>query len=106
VEAPIAIDSSCESFFIKGASDAYMSRSGNMWSLYAMDAMFISLRTSLPTLNGYSAWWPDGWRLSNPQTPEYPTSVAQWIAQNGLRRVCALDIEARTMTPYVAPIQK
>ena len=106
VEAPIAIDPSCESFFIKGASDAYMSRSGNMWSLYAMDAMFISLRTSLPTLNGYSAWWPDGWRLSNPQTPEYPTSVAQWIAQNGLRRVCALDIEARTMTPYVAPIQR
>ena len=103
VEAPIAIDPSCESFFIKGASDAYMSRSGNMWSLYAMDAMFISLRTSLPTLNGYSAWWPDGWRLSNPQTPEYPASVAQWIAQNGLRRVCALDIEARTMTPYPEP---
>jgi hypothetical protein len=98
VEAPIAVDSSCEAFFIRGASDAYMSRSSNQWSLYAMDAMFISLRTGIPTLNGYSAWWPDGWRLSNPQNPGYAESVEQWIAQNGLRNVCGLDIEARTMT--------
>jgi hypothetical protein len=98
VETPIAIDPSCEAFFIKGASDAYMSRSSNQWSLYAMDAMFIALRTGVPTLNGYSAWWPDGWRLSNPQNDGYAESVEQWIAQNGLRNVCALDIEARTMT--------
>jgi hypothetical protein len=97
VEAPIEIDPSCESFFIKGASDAYMSRSPNQWGLYAMDAMFISLRTSIPTLNGYSAWWPEEWRLSNPQTREYPESVAQWISRNGLRNVCALDIDARTI---------
>ena len=101
VEPPIEIDPSCESFFIKGASDAYMSRSSNQWSLYNIDAMFISLRTSIPTLNGYSAWWPDGWRLSNPQTREYLTSVEQWIAQNGLRNVCALDIDALTMKRYV-----
>ena len=33
---------SCSSFFIKGASARYMSRSGHMWGLYAMDSMFIA----------------------------------------------------------------
>lgn len=100
VEAPLAIDRSCSSFFINGASADYMARSSNMWSLYAMDAMFISLRTGIPTLNGYSAWWPDGWLLSNPQNPDYAQSVAWWVARNGLRNVCVLDIDARTMRPY------
>ncbi|HEY4671526.1 MAG TPA: hypothetical protein VIG78_05635, partial [Gemmatimonadaceae bacterium] len=34
VEAPIDIDPACRSFYIKGASQQYMSRSENMWALY------------------------------------------------------------------------
>jgi hypothetical protein len=104
VEAPIAVDSSCQSFFIKGASPQYMSRSDNMWSLYAMDAMFIALNHSIPTLNGYSAWMPEHWELGNPQEPSYLERVARWIDAHNLRGVCELDIDARKMTPY-HPIQ-
>jgi hypothetical protein len=99
----IDIDPSCRSFFIKGASKRYMSRSGHMWSLYAMDSMFIAMKHSLPTLNGYSAWTPEGWHLANPQERDYLLAVDRWIARHGLSDVCQLDIEARTITPYVRP---
>ena len=78
-----------------------MSRSAHMWTLYAVDSMFISLNHSIPTLNGHSAWSPDGWGLANPQEPGYPQAVGQWIARHNLRDVCELDIEARTMKPWV-----
>jgi hypothetical protein len=97
VEAPIQIDPACRSFYIKGASPGYMSRSPNRWALYAGDAMFIALKHGLPTLNGYSAWSPAGWELANPQEPTYPERVREWIGKNNLKAVCELDIESRTM---------
>jgi hypothetical protein len=97
VEAPIAVDPGCRSFYVKEASPAYTSRSDNMWSLYAGDAMFIALRVGLPTLNGYSAWGPKGWELRNPPEPTYPERVRTWVTRNHLKGVCELDIEARTM---------
>lgn len=97
VKGPIDIDASCQSFFIKGASAEYMSRSNHMWTLYGVDSMFIALNHSIPTLNGYSAWSPEGWELANPQEPTYPGRVAKWIERHSLRDVCELDIEARTM---------
>ena len=100
VERPIAVDASCQSFFVQGASAAYMSRSGHMWALYAMDAGFISLRYSVPTLNGYSAWQPADWDLANPHEDTYVPRVRNWIERHHLTNVCALDIEARTMTPF------
>jgi hypothetical protein len=101
VEAPIAIDASCRSFFVTGAeSAAYRSRSPNTWALYANDAAFIARRYALPTLNGYSAWTPPDWHLFNPEAPDYPAAVADWISLHRLEHVCALDIERRTMTPF------
>lgn len=99
VAAPIAIDRSCRSFFIRGASDAYTSRYPHIWGLYSLDAMFIALYTGLPTLNGYSAWWPRDWPLMNPLDSAYSSGARQWIAQHRLEGVCELDIEARTMKP-------
>jgi hypothetical protein len=100
VEAPIDIDPSCESFFVKGASEEYMSRSGHMWSLYGVDSMFVSLNHSIPTLNGYSASFPNGWGLTDPQEPGYSEAVRRWIERHNLRGVCEFDIEKRTMKPY------
>ena len=100
VKAPIDIDASCKCFFIKGASQAYMSRSFHMWALYGVDSMFISLAYSIPTLNGYSAWSPNEWGLANPQEPGYARAVERWIDRHSLRGVCELDIENRTMRPY------
>jgi hypothetical protein len=103
VEARIEIDPSCKSFFIRGASQNYMSRSFHMWALYNVDSMFIALDRSIPTLNGYSAWTPTGWGLANPQEPGYDKAVRQWIDRHGLRDVCELDIEDRKMRPVRQP---
>jgi hypothetical protein len=100
VAAPIDINASCRSFFIKSASPEYMSRSGHMWSLYGIDSMFISLRHSIPTLNGYTAWGAPGWDMSDPPNVEYQEGVTQWIDTHHLRDVCELDIDKRTMAPY------
>jgi hypothetical protein len=99
VAAPVAVDASCRSFYIKVASEEYMSRSDHMWSIYGIDALFISLHYGIPTLNGYSAWVPDGWALFNPHEPEYGPRVTGWIERHALERVCELDIDARTMKP-------
>ncbi len=100
VDAPVSIDPACRSFFIKGASEAYMVRSGDLRTLYALDAGFIALKYSLPTLNGYSAWEPDGWHLGYPHEPDYPDQVRNWIARSQLTDVCVLDIDARAITPF------
>ena len=100
VDAPIAIDSSCRSFFIRGASDVYMTRSSHLYALYGVDATFIALKTGVPSLNGYSAWVPNGWKIAHPQDPRYPGNVDEWIRRNRLTNVCALDIDLRTMQPY------
>lgn len=100
VDRPIDIDRSCRCFFIKGASDYYMSRSPHMAALYGVDAAFIALHHSIPTLNGYSAFEPDDWGLANPQESGYTEAVDRWIRRYGLTNVCALDIDRRTMTPY------
>ena len=97
VESPIDIDPRCQSFFVKAASQEYKSRFNNMWTLSNIDAMFISLNHQLPTLNGYSAWVPEGWNLMNPPEPEYEDRAHAWIAKHHLIAVCALDIDARTM---------
>jgi hypothetical protein len=97
VESPIDIDPRCQSFFIKPPSAAYWSRSDNTWALSNVDAMFISLNHRLPTLNGFSAWAPEGWDLRNPPEPEYADRARVWIADHHLVAVCTLDLEARTM---------
>jgi hypothetical protein len=99
VEAPIAIDPSCRSFFVAPASRDYTTRPDSVWSLYDLDAMFIALQHRIPTLNGYSAWGPEGWTLANPDAPGYLDVVSRWISDHALTGVCALDIERRTMRP-------
>jgi hypothetical protein len=99
VAAPIAVDRACRSFYIKGASDTYMARSDHKWTLYGVDAMFVAFALGLPTLNGYSAWAPEGWDLYNPQEATYPEHVTRWINQRHLTGVCELDIETRVMRP-------
>jgi hypothetical protein len=99
----IDVDPSCRSFFIKAASERYMSRADDKRGLYNIDAMFISLRHSMPTLNGYSAFEPEAWGLANPHLPDYLQRVNEWIDRYGLQNVCALDIDNRTMRPYPRP---
>ncbi|CAN5785071.1 hypothetical protein BH18ACI5_BH18ACI5_20400 [soil metagenome] len=99
VSAPIAVDPSCSSFYVNSADAAYGQRSNDRWTLYSIDAMFVALDTSIPTVNGYSAWFPEGWAFQNPEDPGYRDGVRQWISMNRLRGVCELDLIARTMKP-------
>jgi hypothetical protein len=99
VDAPIAIDPACKSFFIKAASDRYTARWNYFRTLYSGDAMFVSLKHSIPTLNGYSGWDPAEWRLFQPHAPDYALAVAQWIERHGLTGVCEFDIERRMIRP-------
>jgi uncharacterized membrane protein YoaT (DUF817 family) len=96
----VDVDPSCRSFFIKAASARYMSRADDKRGLYNIDASFMALRFSIPTLNGYSAFEPEAWGLANPHLPDYLQRVNEWIERHSLRNVCALDMDNRTMTPY------
>ena len=100
VEAPIRKDPSCRAFFIRNASPAYGDRPNNPWTTFHLDAMWVALRYSIPTLNGYSAWNPPGYAIGFPHEPGYDKAVAQWIRLHELSGVCAFDVEARTMTPW------
>lgn len=103
VEAPVQVAPECESFFVAPASHAYTSRWNNPWILYSGDAMFIALRRGLPTLNGYSAWFPEDWRLFHPPDAGYSASVERWVEKHHLTGVCELDIEHRTMNLRARP---
>jgi hypothetical protein len=97
IASPIEIDPACKSFFIRPASREYMSRTTDMWMLYNIDAVFISLVHSVPTLNGYSAWSPADWHLHHPTNDNYTANVTRWVDKNRLAGVCEFDIDARTM---------
>ena len=99
VSAPVSIDRSCRSFYVAPADPPYAQRSNDHWTLYSIDAMFIALNTSIPTLNGYSAWFPRGWLFQDPEDPGYVDAVRRWASMNHLTGVCELDLTKRTMTP-------
>jgi hypothetical protein len=98
VEAPVAIDPACRSFFIAPASERYTARADSAWSVYHLDAMWLSLERTLPTLNGYSAWNPPDWAIGDPNAPGYLDAVRDWTTRHDLEDVCVLDIEARTIS--------
>ncbi len=100
VAAPVGVEASCRSFFVKAASPAYTARSPDLRTLYAIDSMFVALNESIPTLNGYSGRTPRGWDLTDPHHPDYSRVVSSWIERHRLTGVCELDLERRTMRPY------
>jgi hypothetical protein len=104
VAAPVTIDPACRSFFIAPAPSQYLTRAADPRAVYATDAAFIAVTHGIPTMNGYSAWAPPAWNLTDPEHPAYRPLVDSWIARNNLRGVCELDMESRVMRPY-RPIQ-
>jgi hypothetical protein len=100
VTRPVAIDRSCTAFVIAAGGPEYTARSSDMITLYGIDAAFLALEHGIPTLNGYSAWSPRDWTLTNPHDDDYATRVRRWVARHALEGVCVFDPEARTMTPF------
>jgi hypothetical protein len=80
-----ALPTECKSFLVKDSGP-----------LSEVDAMWISLTTGRPTLNGRSGGSPPGWSLADPST-DYLAEARQWIARGGLsERVCLYDQANRT----------
>lgn len=77
--------------------------SGQAIYLDENDAMWISLRTGLPTLNGNSGWVPYGWRLED-HTVNYLDAARQWIAATGLAQtICLYNRSSRIWSRFGAP---
>jgi hypothetical protein len=61
-------------------------------------ALFAEIR-GIPTVNGYSSWFPDGWALDDPASPGYATAVRDWAARNDVGPgLCGLDPRAGRWT--------
>jgi hypothetical protein len=74
---------------------------------YQIDAMLLSHRAGIPTINGYSGWEPDGWALRDPTNGTYVLSADLWLKRHGLiDRACALDVATMTWTPHQTPEPK
>jgi hypothetical protein len=77
----------CESFFIQQAAVPRLPGIA-----LQIDAMLLSQRLALPTINGYSGFNPPGWKLGNPSAPEYLDYVAGWASAHRLRQPCAYQV--------------
>jgi hypothetical protein len=63
-------------------------------------AMLFAEIRNIPTVNGYSSWFPDGWALDDPASPGYPATVRDWARRRGIEQgLCALELPAGRWTP-------
>jgi hypothetical protein len=55
------------------------------------NAMLFAMVRGIPTVNGYSSWFPDGWDLEEPSRPGYAAAVRDWQRRNAVDGLCGLD---------------
>jgi hypothetical protein len=84
----------CHSFFVTDSRPNHL-----RFYEYQTEAMLISQRIGMPTVNGYSGDTPPDWRLLFPSGPGYRVFVQQWIRAHGLSRVCELDLGTMSWDP-------
>jgi hypothetical protein len=61
---------------------------------YQLDAMYVSVMKTVPTLNGYSGSLPANFGLYEVEDPQYENNVKQWIKDHGISgNVCRLFID-------------
>ena len=78
---------SCRSFYVVD------SRSDLPFFESQIDAMLISQRLGLPTVNGYTAYNPKGWDLADIGSPSYLDSVSQWVGTRAVAAgLCQFDL--------------
>jgi hypothetical protein len=71
------------------------------WWEYQSDAMIVAALTRLPTVNGNSSWWPEGWNLDDPAKPGYLEAVRQWVEAKRIGDgLCILDLQKRVWSEY------
>ena len=55
------------------------------------NAMLFAVVRGIPTINGYSSWFPDGWDLEEPARPGYAAAVRAWAQSRRIDGLCGLD---------------
>ncbi len=73
------------------------------------DGMLVAEQYGIPTLNGYSSWFPQGWNLMGAARGRVGAEAVDWLKQHGISDgLCALDMNSGTWSPvdvqrYVLP---
>lgn len=81
----------CTSFFVTDSVRNHL-----FFYEYETEAMMISQRLGIPTINGYSGDNPPGWNLGYPELPGYLAQVKKWKTTEGLTTgVCEYDLGTR-----------
>jgi len=63
------------------------------------DAMLLAEIRGIPTVNGYSSWFPSGWALDEPASADYAEAVRSWADRNGIAEgLCGLEPRAGMWT--------
>ena len=82
----------CRSFYVVDSQDPTLSFFDSQ-----IDAMLISQKLSLPTINGYTAYNPTGWNLDGIGAGDYLPSVRGWADTHRVSTgLCQLDLAGMT----------
>jgi len=90
----------CRSFYVTDRADESLA-----FFEYQIDAMLISQKLSLPTINGYTGYNPTGWGLEHIGASDYQGNVTAWAVGKGVSSgLCELDLGTMTwdQNPLVA----
>jgi hypothetical protein len=87
----------CRSFYVLDKAHASLPPDGAAGHAVAvteqLDAMLISQKYLIPTINGYTSYPPDGWGLMNPYSPGYLRAVRSWAKGHNVQEgLCELDL--------------
>jgi hypothetical protein len=65
-------------------------------TIQQVNAMLIAQVVNVPTLNGYSGWFPAGWQLYETDRPSYRSNAWRWAASHGVADgLCEYDVARR-----------
>jgi hypothetical protein len=83
---------SCKVFFVKKVKGDNHIPS---WK-YQIDALMISMKFGIPTINGYSGIIPKDWKLNDNSSPLYYYYVYKWILLNNIdfNGLCSVDLNS------------
>ncbi len=85
----------CSAFYISNWS----SQRRQMLSTQT-DAMLLAQQYGIPTLDGYSSWFPEGWSLITAARGRVDEEASEWARLKGLSKgVCALDMNRNVWSP-------
>lgn len=91
----------CKAFYVVDHRDPNL-----FFVEYQIDAMLISQKLSLPTLNGYTSRDPSHWTLKYLKTAAYLPGVASWAIEHDVTTgLCQLDLGTMTWAPAASALE-